>query len=149
MVRSDRHGQAGLHGCCDLEEHLEHRLRKLDALPIRACQSRAWIGGVPAPDPERTKEIGLRQAVGAKTRHILSQFLVEAMTLSVLGGLLGIGLGIVASRVISRVAGWQTLVSFSAIVGAFLFSAFVGIFFGYYPARKAANLDPIDALRYE
>jgi putative ABC transport system permease protein len=98
---------------------------------------------------ERTKEIGLRQAVGAKTRHILSQFLVEAMTLSVLGGLLGIGLGIVASRVISRVAGWQTLVSLTAIVGAFLFSAFVGIFFGYYPARKAANLDPIDALRYE
>ena len=62
---------------------------------------------------------------------------------------MGIGLGIVASRVISRVAGWQTLVSLTAIVGAFLFSAFVGIFFGYYPARKAANLDPIDALRYE
>jgi putative ABC transport system permease protein len=98
---------------------------------------------------ERTKEIGLRQAVGARTRHILSQFLVEAMTLSVLGGLLGIALGIVASHVISRVAGWQTLVSFTAVLGAFVFSAFVGIFFGYYPARKAANLDPIDALRYE
>ncbi len=98
---------------------------------------------------ERTKEIGLRQAVGAKTKHILSQFLVEAMTLSVLGGLLGIGLGIVASRLISQVAGWQTLVSITAILGAFVFSAFVGIFFGYYPARKAANLDPIEALRYE
>ena len=98
---------------------------------------------------ERTKEIGLRQAVGAKTRHILSQFLVEAMTLSILGGLLGIALGIVASNVISRVAGWQTLVSVTAVIGAFVFSAFVGIFFGYYPARKAANLDPIDALRYE
>jgi putative ABC transport system permease protein len=98
---------------------------------------------------ERTKEIGLRQAVGAKTRHILSQFLVEAVTLSVLGGLLGIGLGIFASRMISRVAGWETLVSISAIVGAFVFSTLVGIFFGYYPARKAANLDPIEALRYE
>ena len=98
---------------------------------------------------ERTKEIGLRQAVGAKTKHILSQFLVEAMTLSILGGLLGIGLGIVASHVISRVAGWQTLVSISAILGAFVFSALVAIFFGYYPARKAANLDPIEALRYE
>jgi putative ABC transport system permease protein len=98
---------------------------------------------------ERTKEIGLRQAVGAKTRHILSQFLVEAMTLSVLGGLLGIGLGIAASHVISRVAGWQTLVSVASILSAFVFSAFVGIFFGYYPARKAANLDPIEALRYE
>ena len=98
---------------------------------------------------ERTKEIGLRQAVGAKTRHILSQFLVEAMTLSILGGLLGIALGIVASNVISRVAGWQTLVSVTAVICAFVFSAFVGIFFGYYPARKAANLDPIDALRYE
>jgi putative ABC transport system permease protein len=98
---------------------------------------------------ERTKEIGLRQAVGAKTKHILSQFLVEAVALSVSGGLLGIGLGIVASRVISQVAGWQTLVSLGAILGAFVFSAFVGIFFGYYPARKAANLDPIEALRYE
>jgi putative ABC transport system permease protein len=98
---------------------------------------------------ERTKEIGLRQAVGAKTGHILSQFLVEAVTLSVTGGLLGIGLGIVASQVISRVAGWQTLVSVGAIAGAFLFSAFVGVFFGYYPARKAASLDPIEALRYE
>ena len=98
---------------------------------------------------ERTKEIGLRQAVGAKTKHILSQFLVEAVTLSLTGGLIGIGLGILASRVISQVAGWQTLVSVGAILGAFVFSAFVGIFFGYYPAKKAASLDPIEALRYE
>ena len=98
---------------------------------------------------ERTKEIGLRQAVGAKTRHILSQFLVEAMTLSVLGGLLGIALGMAASRLLSQVAGWETLVSRSAIAGAFAFSALVGVFFGYYPARKAAKLDPIEALRYE
>jgi len=98
---------------------------------------------------ERTKEIGLRQAVGAKTRDILSQFLVEAVTLSVLGGTVGIILGVAASLLISYFAEWRTLVSVGAIALAFLFSALVGVFFGYYPARKAAYLDPIEALRYE
>src|SRR5579871_1249477 len=98
---------------------------------------------------ERTREIGLRQAVGAKTRDILSQFLVEAVTLSLLGGIIGIGIGIVASKLISVFAQWSTLVSPAAILLAFLFSALVGVFFGFYPARKAALLDPIDALRYE
>ncbi|PYT14793.1 MAG: multidrug ABC transporter substrate-binding protein [Acidobacteria bacterium] len=98
---------------------------------------------------ERTKEIGLRQAVGAKTKDILAQFLVEAVTLSVLGGVIGIALGITASLLISYFAEWSTLVSPGAIVLAFLFSALVGVFFGYYPARKAAFMDPIEALRYE
>ena len=98
---------------------------------------------------ERTKEIGLRQAVGAKTRDILSQFLVEAVTLSVLGGTIGILFGVTASLLISYLAEWRTLVSPLAIISAFLFSALVGVFFGYYPARKAAYLDPIEALRYE
>ena len=98
---------------------------------------------------ERTREIGLRLAIGAKTRDILSQFLVEAVTLSVLGGVTGIATGIVASVVISYLAKWNTLVSPTAIALAFVFSGLVGIFFGYYPARKAALLDPIDALRYE
>ena len=98
---------------------------------------------------ERTKEIGLRQAVGAKTADILSQFLVEAVTLSVLGGCIGIAFGVLSSLAISRFAGWNTLVSGGSIVAAFAFSALVGIFFGYYPARKAAYLDPIEALRYE
>jgi len=98
---------------------------------------------------ERTREIGLRQAVGAKTRDILLQFLVEAVTLSVLGGILGIGLGLTASVLISHFASWSTQVSPLAILLAFLFSAVVGVFFGYYPARKAALLDPIEALRYE
>jgi putative ABC transport system permease protein len=98
---------------------------------------------------ERTREIGLRMAVGARTRDILSQFLTEAVSLSVLGGLAGIALGIVVSSTLSGVLGWPTLITPGAILAAFAFSAAVGIFFGYYPARKAANLDPIDALRYE
>jgi len=98
---------------------------------------------------ERTREIGLRQAVGAKTRDILSQFLVESVTLSVIGGCVGIALGVVASAVISRLAGWSTVVSLGAVVSAVFFSALVGISFGYYPARKAAYLDPIEALRSE
>jgi len=98
---------------------------------------------------ERTREIGLRLAIGAKTHDILSQFLVEAVTLSILGGVVGILSGVGASMLISHFAGWNTLVSPTAIVLAFAFSGLVGVFFGYYPARKAAMLDPIDALRYE
>jgi putative ABC transport system permease protein len=98
---------------------------------------------------ERTKEIGLRQAVGAKTGDILSQFLVEAVTLSIAGGTIGIILGVGASLLISYFASWSTVVSVGSVLLAFLFSALVGVFFGYYPARKAAFLDPIEALRYE
>jgi putative ABC transport system permease protein len=98
---------------------------------------------------ERTKEIGLRQAVGAKTRDILSQFLIEAVTLSVAGGAIGIALGISSSMLISYFAGWSTVISPGSILLAFLFSALVGVFFGFYPARKAAYMDPIEALHYE
>ena len=98
---------------------------------------------------ERTREIGLRLAVGARTRDILTQFLVEAVTLSVIGGLIGIVLGLGVSVLVSRLAKWSTLISGSAILIAFAFSAMIGVFFGYYPARKAAFLDPIEALRYE
>jgi len=98
---------------------------------------------------ERTREIGLRQAVGAKTRDILSQFLVEAVTLSLLGGIIGIIVGLAASLLISHFAQWSTKVSLLSVLMAFVFSALVGVFFGYYPARKAAFLDPIEALRYE
>jgi putative ABC transport system permease protein len=98
---------------------------------------------------ERTREIGLRQALGAKTHDILTQFLVEAIALSVAGGMVGIVLGISASGIISRVAGWATSVGLGAVLLAVFFSALVGIAFGYYPARKAAYLDPIEALRYE
>jgi putative ABC transport system permease protein len=98
---------------------------------------------------ERTREIGLRLAVGAKTRDILSQFLVEAVTLSILGGIIGIVTGLAASALIAHFAQWSTQVSPLSVLMAFVFSALVGVFFGYYPARKAAYLDPIEALRYE
>jgi putative ABC transport system permease protein len=98
---------------------------------------------------ERTKEIGLRMAVGARTRDILSQFLAEAMGLSALGGVVGIFLGVGVSQALTSLLGWPTQVTSSSVVLAFAFSAAVGVFFGYYPARKAASLDPIDALRYE
>src|SRR5206468_9119208 len=98
---------------------------------------------------ERTKEIGLRMAVGAKTKNILAQFLVEAVTLAALGGLLGIAAGVGSSALISHFAGWNTHTGIDAILLAFVFSALVGVFFGYYPARKAALLNPIEALHYE
>jgi putative ABC transport system permease protein len=98
---------------------------------------------------ERTREIGLRQAVGAKTRDILTQFLVEAITLSLAGGVVGIVVGISASAIVSRLANWQTVIGVGSVLLAVLFSALVGVAFGYYPARKAAYLDPIEALRYE
>jgi macrolide transport system ATP-binding/permease protein len=98
---------------------------------------------------ERTREIGIRMAIGARRVQILLQFLVEAILLSIIGGACGIAVGVAASEAISTIAGWPTLLSPAAIAGGFLFSAAVGIFFGYYPARKASLLNPIDALRYE
>ena len=98
---------------------------------------------------ERTREIGIRMAVGARARDILLQFLIEAITLSSLGGILGIAIGLGSAKVLSVVAGWPTLISVPAVVIAVLFSAAVGVFFGFYPARKASQLDPIEALRYE
>jgi putative ABC transport system permease protein len=98
---------------------------------------------------ERTREIGIRLAIGAHGRDVLTQFLIEAILLSSLGGVIGVVLGIGASEFVSRYNGWPVLVSPASVVIAVTFSAVVGIFFGFYPARKAAQLDPIDALRYE
>ena len=98
---------------------------------------------------ERTREIGIRMAIGARSKAIRRQFLIESITLSLAGGILGIALGVGASITISKTLSWPTLISPASIFAAVIFSAFVGIAFGYYPARKAAGLDPIEALRYE
>ncbi|MDB6133156.1 MAG: multidrug transporter substrate-binding protein [Verrucomicrobiales bacterium] len=98
---------------------------------------------------ERTREIGIRMAVGAHGKDILLQFLVESIVLSSLGGIFGILLGVGSAKLVTYFTGWSTVTSPSAIVLSFTFSAAIGIFFGFYPARKAAALDPIDALRYE
>ncbi|MBI3998556.1 MAG: ABC transporter permease [Armatimonadetes bacterium] len=98
---------------------------------------------------ERTREIGIRKAVGARRRDIMLQFLVESVSLSVTGGVIGIGVGILGSRLINQLAGWATLLSVQAVLMAFSFAVAVGVFFGLYPARRAALMDPIVALRHE
>lgn len=98
---------------------------------------------------ERTREIGIRKAIGAQQRDVLGQFLIEAVIVSLSGGLLGIGLGLLAVRLASQFGGWPTVVTPHSVLLSFSFAFAVGLFFGFYPARKAALLNPIDALRYE
>jgi putative ABC transport system permease protein len=98
---------------------------------------------------ERTREIGIRMALGARTADVLVQFLAEALIMSLLGGAMGIALGVGGAFLLSRVAGWATLVSPFSVGLSFGFSAFIGVFFGFYPAWKASRLSPIEALRYE
>jgi putative ABC transport system permease protein len=98
---------------------------------------------------ERTREIGLRMAVGARTRDILGQFLVEAVTLSLIGGLIGVALGMGAALLIANFAGWRIVISPQAVGLAVAFAFVIGVFFGFYPARKAARLNPVEALRFE
>jgi putative ABC transport system permease protein len=98
---------------------------------------------------ERTREIGIRRAIGARRRDIVRQFLTESIVISVAGGLLGVGFGLFLSWAIAQVAEWKTIVTTSSILVAFFVSVAVGVLFGIYPALKAAQIDPIDALRYE
>ena len=98
---------------------------------------------------ERTREIGIRMAIGARGGDVLTQFLIESIVMSILGGALGITLGVGGSNLLGSSMGWATAVNTETVVVAIAFSAAVGIFFGFYPARKAAALNPIDALRFE
>jgi len=98
---------------------------------------------------ERTREIGIRMAVGARPNYIRLQFLTESLVLSLAGGLVGVVIGGTLASLVSRVLGWPTLVSALSVLISFAFATAIGIFFGYYPAHKAAALDPIEALRYE
>ncbi|MDP2799388.1 MAG: ABC transporter permease, partial [Deltaproteobacteria bacterium] len=98
---------------------------------------------------ERTREIGIRMAVGAQESDILTQFLIESLVLSLVGGVIGVILGLTGAEIMAAMSDWPVLISWQALLLAFAFSAMVGIFFGFYPARKAAHLNPIDALRYE
>jgi putative ABC transport system permease protein len=98
---------------------------------------------------ERTREIGLRMAVGARTRDILGQFLVEAVTLSLIGGLAGVALGMAAAFGVAYLAGWRIVLAPDSVLLAVAFAFVIGVFFGFYPARKAARLNPVEALRFE
>jgi putative ABC transport system permease protein len=98
---------------------------------------------------ERTREIGLRMSIGARGMDILWQFLVEAVLISITGGIIGVLLGVTAARLVTVFLSWPTLVSESSIILSFMVCAVTGVFFGYYPAQKASRLDPIEALRYE
>jgi putative ABC transport system permease protein len=134
---------------------LQQTSRTLTALLASIAAISLVVGGIGIMNimlvsvTERTREIGLRVAMGARGRDVLVQFLVEAITLSVVGGVIGIALGFLASTITTRMLEWRTVVSPGAVALAFGTALFIGVFFGFYPARRASMLDPIDALRYE
>ena len=139
----------------EIAEAVAASARTMEVLLASVASVSLLVGGVGIMNimlvsvTERTREIGLRLAVGARGRDVLRQFLLEAVILSLMGGLIGIGLGMGGTRTISDVFAWPTRVSSNAIAMAVAFAAAIGIFFGYYPARRAARLDPIEALRHE
>lgn len=138
-----------------LARTLERASRTMTALLASIAGVSLLVGGIGIMNimllsvTERTREIGIRRAVGARARDVLLQFLAEAVAISLVGGLVGIGLGLVAASAVTQVLRWSTLVSPGAVALAFGIAASVGVFFGFYPARQAARLDPIEALRYE
>ena len=139
----------------EIAQTADETSRTLSLLLASAASISLLVGGIGIMNimlvsvTERTREIGVRMAIGAKGRDILTQFLIEALALSIAGGAIGIALGMGASRFLAWKARWPILLSPAAVVLAFGFSAAIGVFFGFYPARKASRLDPIEALRYE
>jgi putative ABC transport system permease protein len=139
----------------EIAQTADETSKTLSVLLASAASISLLVGGIGIMNimlvsvTERTREIGIRMAIGAKGRDILTQFLIEALTLSIAGGAIGIALGMGASRVLAWKAQWPILLSPAAVALAFGFSGAIGVFFGFYPARKASRLDPIEALRYE
>jgi len=139
----------------DLQEALSETSKTLSVLLLIIAGISLLVGGIGIMNimlvsvTERTREIGLRKAVGATAPDILIQFLIEAASIGILGGVLGIALGGGAALLVSLIAGWTTSISIPAVFGAFLFSSLVGMIFGLWPARRAAILNPIDALKGE
>ncbi len=154
-IRSSADDDFSVRNMADIASAVASSSRVLTLLLASIASVSLLVGGIGIMNimlvsvTERTREIGIRMAVGAKGRDVLLQFLVEAVVTSLLGGVLGILFGIGASQLIGLLAKWSTPMVPGAILLAFGFSAVVGVFFGYYPARRAANLDPIEALRYE
>ena len=154
-LRSDQSDDFNIRTQLDLAAIYDGASRTLTQFLLVIAVIASLVGGIGIMNillvsvTERTREIGVRMAVGAKRRHIVMQFLIEAMTLSLVGGLLGIVLGIVGAKLTTLIVGWPTIISGNVVLLAFLFSLVVGLFFGLYPANKAARLNPIDALRYE
>jgi putative ABC transport system permease protein len=161
LLRQRHHLQPGqdddftLRNLAEILESQEASSRVLSLLLAAIASVSLVVGGIGIMNimlvsvTERTREIGLRRAVGARRRDILTQFLIEAVTISLAGGLMGIALGVVAAEAIGYFVGWLDPIQARAVVPAFLFAGAVGVFFGFYPARKASRLNPIEALRYE
>ncbi len=154
-LRPDQEDDFWMRNLADVLEAQEEASRTMTYLLAAIASVSLVVGGIGIMNimlvsvTERTREIGLRMAVGARGRDILTQFLIEAITLSLMGGLIGIALGVAGAQAIGYFAEWRTTVAPEAIALAFGFAAAVGVFFGFYPARLAARLDPIEAIRYE
>ncbi len=154
-IQPDREDDFSIRNLSDIAEAASSSARVMAILLGAVASISLLVGGIGIMNimlvsvTERTREIGIRMAVGARSRDIMLQFLVEAVVMAATGGSIGILLGIGSSEVLKFWAQWPTLVSPTIVAIAFLFSGAVGVFFGFYPAQKAANLDPIDALRYE
>jgi putative ABC transport system permease protein len=154
-LQPDQDDDFSLRNLSEILESQEAASRALSLLLAAIASVSLVVGGIGIMNimlvsvTERTREIGLRRAVGARRRDILTQFLIEAVAVSLAGGIAGIALGVAGAWAIGYLAGWLAPIQARAVVPAFLFAAAVGVFFGFYPARKASRLNPIDALRYE